>query len=124
MKIKIQKFRISEVYMRNKFNLLILIFLIIGMACNHIINEQKATDVSGEYYDWTKTMQPEKPWVHDYNKTLVMKMFLCSRNAEGNVEKVNLKFADVLEVVRKIDNLTLGIPKIVYLVGWHGRMAI
>ncbi len=119
MKIKIQKLRMRGMLVRNKFNFLVLIFLIIGMACNHIINKQKATDVSGEYYDWTKTMQPENPWVHDYNKTLVMKMFLCSRNADGNVEKVYLRFADVLEVVRKIDNLTLGIPKIVYLVGWQ-----
>jgi hypothetical protein len=61
MKIKIQKFRMREMFVKNKFNFLVLTFLIIGMACNHIIYKQKATDVSGEYYDWTKTMQPEKP---------------------------------------------------------------
>jgi hypothetical protein len=47
-----------------------------------------------------------------------MKIFLCSPNAEGNVEKVYLKFVDALEVVLKIDNLTPEIPKVVYLLGW------
>jgi hypothetical protein len=76
-------------------------------------------EVSGEYYDWTRTLQPERPWIRDYNKTLVMKFFLCHRDDSGNVRKVYLTFSDVLEVARKMDALTLGLPKIVYLVGWQ-----
>jgi hypothetical protein len=76
-------------------------------------------DISGAYYDWTKTKQPETPWNFDYNKTLVTKIFLCSRNGDGNVDKVFLKFDEVANVLRKLDNITLGIPKIVYLVGWQ-----
>jgi hypothetical protein len=76
-------------------------------------------DVSGEYYDWTKTLKPERPWIRDYNKTLVMKFFLCHRDNQGKVKKVYLTFADVLEVLKKMDSFTLGIPKIVYLVGWQ-----
>lgn len=72
----------------------------------------KAKEVSGKYYDWTKTMQPEQPWKHDYNKTLVMKIGL------GTFKGIN-RLDQVLEVLRKLDNLTLGIPKIVYLVGWQ-----
>lgn len=75
--------------------------------------------ISGNYYDWTKTLEPEQPWVHDYNKTLFIKLFLCSRDSLGNVDSVYLKFADIPEVLRKIDNVTIGIPKIVYLVGWQ-----
>ena len=109
----------------NKFNLsfsfLILVFQVILFcsACNNKTNTPAIEDVSGEYYDWTKTMQPEQPGIHNYNKTLVTKIFLCSRDGEGNVEKVYLKFEDVLEELRKLDNITLGIPKIVYLVGWQ-----
>ena len=76
-------------------------------------------EVSGAYYDWTKTRSPERPWMHDYNKTLVIKFFLCSRDGEGNVDKVYLTFSDALNVLRRIDSITLGIPKIVYLVGWQ-----
>ncbi len=76
-------------------------------------------EVSGEYYDWTLTMEPETPWNHDYNQTLVTKIFLCKRDGDGEVDKVFLKFDGVLEVLRKLDNLTLGLPKIVYLVGWQ-----
>jgi len=80
---------------------------------------QADTDISGEYYDWQQTMKPEKSWRHDYSQTLVMKIFLCSRDSKGNVDKVYLTFDDALAVIRKLDNLTLGIPKIVYLVGWQ-----
>ena len=79
----------------------------------------RSVNISGEYYDWTKTMQPETPWRHDYNKTLVIKIFLCSRDGQGNVDKVYLGFGEALEVIRKLDRITLGLPKIAYLVGWQ-----
>ena len=81
---------------------------------------QVNTDISGEYYDWQKTLQPEHPWNYDYSQTLLVSMFLCSRDAVGDVDgKVYLSFDDALSVIKKFDNLTLGIPKIVYLVGWQ-----
>lgn len=76
-------------------------------------------EVSGAYYDWTKTMQPETPWKHNYNQTLVNKLFLCSRDSKGGVGTVYLTFKDALDVIRRLDNITLGLPKIVYLVGWQ-----
>lgn len=57
---------------------------------------------------------PERPWIHPYHQTLTMKMFMCDRNG-----KVYLTLDQALEVMRKIDNLTRGIPKIIYLVGWQ-----
>jgi hypothetical protein len=45
-------------------------------------------DVSGVYYDWTKTLGPERPWRHDYNKTLVVK---CQRRCK-NPQSGGLEF--------------------------------
>ena len=69
------------------------------------------------------------PFYRDYHQTLVLKLFL---GMEGEpVERllneplfqrkhdVLCTFAEALEVIRKTDNLTRGIPKIVYLVGWQ-----
>ena len=69
------------------------------------------------------------PFYRDYYQTLVLKLFL---GMEGEpVERlakeplfqrkhdVICTFEEALEVMRKTDNLTRGIPKIVYLVGWQ-----
>jgi Endo-alpha-N-acetylgalactosaminidase len=58
--------------------------------------------------------RPARPWIHDYTKTLTMKMFMAD-----NKGQVSLTFEQGLEVVKKVDNLTRGIPKIFYLVGWQ-----
>jgi len=87
----------------------------------------KQDDVSGAYYDWTRTKQPERPYLHPYHQTLVMKLFLGWKRANDNrgpnqvIDGCNvfLTFEQALEVIRKLDNLTLGIPKVVYLVGWQ-----
>ena len=69
------------------------------------------------------------PYYRDYHQTLVLKLFL---GMEGEpVERlakeplfqrkhdVLCTFEEALEVIRKADNLTRGIPKIIYLVGWQ-----
>ncbi|MDR1593995.1 MAG: hypothetical protein LBS43_05860, partial [Prevotellaceae bacterium] len=74
--------------------------------------------------------EPEMSWQHEYHQTLWMKLFLSSVDAvkgEGRQvkmrdrgeSKVETTFEQALEIIRKTDNLTLGIPKIVYLVGWQ-----
>ena len=75
-------------------------------------------DPSGDYYDWTKTRRPERPYIHRYDQTLVMKIFLAEKQPNEGC-KVHLTFEQALEVIRKLDNLTCGIPKIIYLVGWQ-----
>ncbi|MGD0127267.1 MAG: endo-alpha-N-acetylgalactosaminidase family protein [Terriglobia bacterium] len=75
--------------------------------------------ISGDYYDWKKTMQPERPWLHDYSQTLVMKFFIAERDANGNLAHVYMRYDDALEEIKKLDRITLGVPKIVYLVGWQ-----
>lgn len=80
---------------------------------------QQKAQFSGEYYDWTITEAAESTWNFDYNKTLVTKFFMSSRNGEGDLDKVYLTFQEALETIKKLDNITLGLPKIVYLVGWQ-----
>jgi len=69
------------------------------------------------------------PFYRDYHQTLVLKLFL---GVEGKPvdplakdplfrkpHDVLCTFEEALEVIRKADNLTRGIPKIIYLVGWQ-----
>jgi hypothetical protein len=83
--------------------------MIIG-GCTKNTNQK----ISGKYYDWTLTNKPERPYIHQYHQTLTIKIDMASSSS-----KVILTFEDALEVINKIDQLTLGIPKIAYLVGWQ-----
>src|SRR6266550_2379342 len=70
---------------------------------------------SGDYYDWRKTGQPERPWFHKYDQTLVMKIFLAERTDEGRGCTVHLTFEQALDVIERLDRTTCGAPKIVCL---------
>lgn len=74
---------------------------------------------SGEYYDYTQTMQPERPWLLPYHQSLVYLIMAATRDGSGKMDKLYLTFEQTLDVVRKVHNLTCGIPQIVYLIGWH-----
>ena len=89
-----------------------------------------AEEPSGEYYDWKRTREPERPWLLPYHQTVVTKLFLAlkrtKKDVPGNPKEVDgtlvyLTFEVALEVIRKLDNITVGIPKVVYLVGWQHR---
>ncbi|MDR2119438.1 MAG: endo-alpha-N-acetylgalactosaminidase family protein, partial [Tannerella sp.] len=83
----------------------------------------------------TQYPEPEIPRRHAYHQTFWMKIFLSEVDAElyDKVEdgrrqgkmrdkgesRVVATFEQALEIIRKTDRLTLGIPKIVYLVGWQ-----
>ena len=58
--------------------------------------------------------RPARPYRHAYHQTLTMKMFLAD-----NQGRVSLTFEQALDVIRRVDNLTRGMPKIFYLVGWQ-----
>lgn len=63
---------------------------------------------------------------YKYHQTLTLKLFMSQalfddklkRNDNGKSE-VYLNFNQTLDVIRKIDQLSIGIPKIIYLVGWQ-----
>lgn len=86
---------------------------------DHIDDIEKdiIANVSGEYYDYTKTYTPERPYMLEYHKTLTMKMYMASQ--DGDRSYVLINFEQALEKIKQVDNITRGIPKIVYLVGWQ-----
>lgn len=55
---------------------------------------------------------------HDYSQTLVMKIMNALVNKDGSCQKV-CDFEKTLELIKTIDALTMGVPKIIYLVGWQ-----
>lgn len=59
-------------------------------------------------------------WNYDYSRTLWMKMYLAEPDFPKNRSDVRITFRQALDIIRTMDNLTQGIPKIVYLVGWQG----
>lgn len=58
------------------------------------------------------------PYMHEYDQLFVYKIGVDYCPAGGSAE---LNAAGVLEVIRKIDNISRGMPKMVYLVGWQYR---
>lgn len=75
-------------------------------------------DSSGEYYDYTKTYKPERPYMLPYHKMLTMKMALAHPDGKGG-SRVLINFEQALQKIKHVDQITRGIPKIVYLVGWQ-----
>jgi len=74
---------------------------------------------SGEYYDYTKTMKPERPWLLPYHQSLVWKTMNANKGPDGELKDVHLTFEQTLEVIERFHNMTLGIPQVVYLTGWQ-----
>ena len=71
----------------------------------------------------TETLQPspdtpERPWIRHYDQTLTMKMRLAVKEAGGGT-KILISLDQALDLVKRMDSLTVGIPKIVYVVGWQ-----
>ena len=70
------------------------------------------------------------PYYRDYHQTLVLKLFMGYDGELNEPDPNNVifqkedpsclcTFAQALDVVKRVDNLTRGIPKIIYLVGWQ-----
>lgn len=55
---------------------------------------------------------------YDYSRTLVMKVVISVPDLKGGTKIFN-NFDQALEIVKQADALSLGIPKIIYLVGWQ-----
>jgi len=65
-----------------------------------------------------QTTTPERPWIHHYDQTLTMKMKLATKIPGGGTH-IETTLDQALNYVKQMDALTLGIPKILYLVGWQ-----
>jgi hypothetical protein len=73
----------------------------------------------GDYYDWRKTGQPERPWFHKYDQSLVMKIFLAERTDAGQVCKVHLTFEQALKVIERLDRITCELRRL--FIWWGGN---
>lgn len=78
------------------------------------------------FISYQKDQKAFIPRHHQYHQTLTIKLFMSQALFDGKLKREDngqsvlyLNYDQVLDVIRKIDNLTLGIPKIVYLVGWQ-----
>lgn len=85
---------------------------------------QTARDTVYMDYPVDRSMKVELK--HDYTRTLTTKMFLSQagfdgqfKHADNGKQTVYLNFEQALERIKSLDRLTLGMPKIVYLVGWQ-----
>lgn len=78
-----------------------------------------ADTISGKVYDYTLTGKPERPYFHAYHTTLVMKFMMARPNLQTGGSNVLLNYEEAMKNIIAIDNISRGIPKIVYLVGWQ-----
>lgn len=61
-----------------------------------------------------------KHYNYDYAQTMMMKMFLARPDYPHDTSEVLISFEDALEIIRRVDTITQGVDKIIYLVGWQG----
>lgn len=82
-------------------------------------------EVDGSVYDYHAHKDadgfflPEKPFNHRYNRKMMLKFYMAEPDRETGTSKVMMNYEQALENIRKINNITLGVEKIVYLVGWN-----
>lgn len=92
-------------------------------------------EISAVYSEKGKTFLSKKqvvvtPFYRDYHQTLVLKLFMAYEGVPVKKDTSDMifnqedpsricTFEEALKVVKKVDNLTRGIPKIIYLVGWQ-----
>lgn len=68
--------------------------------------------------DSQKKVKLAPKWHHNYHQSLVMKIMNCEVDKDGSA-KVVCNFEKTLLLIKQMDNMTLGLPKILYLVGWQ-----
>ena len=109
-------------------NILMAMLLVSAVACKDDVSlpkQAKAEElpdvedtVSGAPYDYTATMQPERPFMLDYTQQMMLKFHLANPDGKGS-SIVYLNYEDALEYIKGLDAISLGLPKVVYLVGWQ-----
>lgn len=69
-------------------------------------------------YDWKKEMRPEQPYMNEYHQTQVMKLLMSYPDGKGG-SVVIYTFEEVLSILKKMDVISRGAPKIIFLAGWQ-----
>ena len=99
-------------------------------------------ETSGEYYDYKKTMQPERPWHVDWHQRFVYRHMSALRSGtgmysgdpemaakrpagnrwvfgDGKIAELLMTFEDSLEAIKKVSKLTCNMPQMILLTGWQ-----
>lgn len=97
---------------------------------------------SGDYYDYRKTMRPERPWIVDWHQRFVYRHMNALRSGtgmhsadpamaaarprghrwtfgDGKIAELCMTFEDSLEAIRRVSLLTCNMPQMVLLTGWQ-----
>jgi hypothetical protein len=100
------------------------------------------SEPSGDYYDYTSTMQPERPWLVPWHQKYVYRIMHAKRGGDGTgggdpeltesrpsdqayiggngkMRQLFLTLEEGLEVIKRVHHLTCGTPQIVLLTGWQ-----
>ncbi len=109
---------------------------VVTLSGNQLIpKEGGLAEITAVYQKDDATYKDEKeivvaPYYHDYHQTLVLKLFMGYDGVLNKPDSNDLvfqhkdpscicTFKQALDVVKRVNNLTRGIPKIIYLVGWQ-----
>ncbi|MBX3253806.1 MAG: hypothetical protein KF862_06660 [Chitinophagaceae bacterium] len=99
----------------------LILLLICTLVCCH-------TGVAQYDTLWAPEAAPTPliKWRHPYHQTLTLKLFLSQagfdepyKRKDNGKSTVYLTIDGAFKVIKKLDRLTSGIPKIIYLVGWQ-----
>jgi hypothetical protein len=114
--------------MKNTFLIpsLLACFLFVALNAQQKVNPNKQSQSDTAFISYSSLPPLSIPRNKLYHQTLTIKLFLSQAMFDGQFKRKDnetsllaLSFAEALDVIKRIDNLTLGIPKIVYLVGWQ-----
>jgi hypothetical protein len=109
-------------------NLVLIIILSISVPSGCIFSQKPVSSSQSDTINirYAPTLEFKIPQRHAYHQTLTMKLFLSQAKFDGQYKRrdngisdVSINYNQALDIVRSIDNITLGIPKIIYLVGWQ-----
>lgn len=110
--------------MKNKF--LSALFLVSLSAFTPMQAQDKSIKLDTTYTNFKKDFQMYVSPRHDYTQTFVTKLFMAQSLSDGKYkrrdngkQKVYITCEKAVEIIKGMNNITLGMPKIVYLVGWQ-----
>ena len=114
--------------MKKNIKTIVLFSMVLCCAIRSVAETFQSNQLSGDttFIVSSSTLKSEVPRHHKYHQTLTLKLFLSQAKFDGKLKRRDngqselfLTYEQALDVIRRIDNLSLGMPKIIYLVGWQ-----
>lgn len=101
-------------------------FFLMSMFSGPLVWGQGQSKRDTVYADFKKDFKMYVTPRHDYSKTFVTKLFMAQAEFDGRYKRrdngrttVRMTCEQAVEIIKGMDNITLGMPKVVYLVGWQ-----